>query len=148
VKELGNYPEGGPFARPPYGAQFRLSGTRFAINLVVCHIETAKDKRARAAEIAHLATVYSYFEKLTGNRGITILFAGGFGKEPEQELRPLLAMERGEVIAVKAGAVGAEILHDGGARMFASAALRTRIKEVGVGASTLHAVYIVLKTGK
>jgi hypothetical protein len=91
VKELGTYRETGQFVRPPYGAQFRLLGTPFAFNLVVSHVESETDHNARRAEIAHLRAVYLYFEKLTGNRGITILLAGGLGDAGEKELRTLVA---------------------------------------------------------
>lgn len=148
TKELGTYRETGQFVRPPYGAQFRLSGTRFAFNLVVCHVESEKDRKARAKEIAHLRAVHTYFEKLTGNRGITILLAGGLGDAEEQEFRSLVAAARGEVIAVKAGPSGAGSRHDGGGRVFASAALRPRIENAGISGTTLHPIYVVLKTGK
>ena len=140
IKELGTYHESGQFVRPPYGAQFRLSGTSFAVNLVVSHVESETDHGARRAEIAHLRAVYLYFEKLTGNRGITILLAGGLGDDEEQELRSLVAAARGEVIPVGR--------HGGGERMFASAALRPRIENAGISGSTLHPMYVVLKTGK
>ena len=140
VKELGTYHETGQFVRPPYGAQFRLSGTPFAFNLVVSHVESETDPKARGVEIARLRAVYLYFEKLTGNRGITILLAGGLGDAEEQELRSLVAAARGEVIAVGR--------HGGGERMFASAALRPRIENAGISGSTLHPMYVVLKTGK
>lgn len=140
VKELGTYHETGHFVRPPYGAQFRLSGTPFAFNLVVSHVESETDRKAREAEIAHLRAVYLYFEKLTGNRGITILLAGGLGDDEEQEFRSLVAAARGEVIAVGR--------NTGGERMFASAALRPRIENAGISGSTLHPMYVVLKTGK
>jgi hypothetical protein len=140
VKELGTYHETGHFVRPPYGAQFRLSGTPFAFNLVVSRVESEMDRKARGAEIAHLRAVYLYFEKLTGNRGITILLAGGLGDDEEQEFRSLVAAARGELIAVGRNA--------GGERMFASAALRPRIENAGISGSTLHPMYVVLKTGK
>jgi hypothetical protein len=66
VRDLGTYP-GKQFKQPPYGAQFRLAGTRFAFNLVAC----------QATENAGLSAVYRHFERLTGNRGMTILVAGG-----------------------------------------------------------------------
>lgn len=68
VKDLGTYP-GAQFSQPPYGAQFRLSGTRFAFNLVACHGETGKDD-------SRFSAAYRHFEQLTGNHGITILLAG------------------------------------------------------------------------
>jgi uncharacterized membrane protein len=84
--------------------------------------------------------VYLYFEKLTGNRGITILLAGGMGDDEEQEFRSLVAAARGEVISVGR--------HAGGERIFASAALRPRIENAGISGSNLHPMYVVLKTGK
>jgi hypothetical protein len=147
VKELGNYPGKGEFARIPYGAQFRLAGTRFALNLVICQIEVNKDQRARAMEIAHLAGVYRYFENLTGNHGITLLIAGGLGSERELASRSLAAA-RGDVVALRASSTGAKGLHDEEERMFASAALRARIEEAGIGSSTPNSSYVILKTGK
>jgi hypothetical protein len=40
IKDLGTYPGKGEFLHTPYAAQFRLAGTRFSVNLVLCHIET------------------------------------------------------------------------------------------------------------
>jgi hypothetical protein len=147
VKELGAYRRTGQFARPPFGAQFSLTGSGFLFNLIACHIASEQDKKARAAEIVHLVEVYRYFEKLTGNRGITIL-AGRFGDENEQAFKSLIALARGEVIAVKGKPSGTESPRYRVARMFASAALRPRIEEAGIGASTPHPVYVVLKSGE
>ena len=140
TKELGTYRETGQFARPPYGAQFRLLGTRFAFNLVVCHVETDKGHEAKAMEIAHLRAVYQYFEKLTGSHGITILLAGGLGDEDGKELKSFVAAARGELVLVGS--------HTGNQRVFASAALRPRIENAGISGSTLHPTYVVLRTGK
>jgi hypothetical protein len=147
IKELGTYPETVQFARPPYGAQFRFSGTRFAFNVVVCHIEAEGDQKTRMAEIAHLAAVHRYFERLTGNRGITILLAGGLGDDPEQAVRLLMAVTRGEVLAVKTNLTGTKGSHDGDEGMFASAALRPRIEEAGIGDSMPHPAYVILRIG-
>lgn len=147
VKELGAYRRTGQFARPPFGAQFRLSGSGFLFNLIACHIASEQGKKAGAAEIVHLVEVYRYFEKLTGNRGITIL-AGRFGEEHEQAFKSLIALAGGEVIAVKGKLSGTESPRYGVVHMFASAALRPRIEDAGIGASTLHPVYVVLKSGK
>ncbi len=146
VKELGTYPGKGEFARTPYGAQFRLSRTRFAFNIVVCHIEEEKGQKVRAAEISRLAAVYRYFENLTGNRGITLLLAGGLGDEREQASLSLVA--RGDVVALKANGARARDPDNEGERMFASTALRSRIRETGIGASSPHAAYVILATGK
>lgn len=147
IKELGTYPETAQFVRPPYGAQFRFSGTRFLFNLIVCHIESKGDQKTRMAEIAHLAAVHRYFERLTGNRGITILLAGGLGDDHEQAVRLLMAMTRGEVLAVKTTPSGTKGRHDGDEGMFASATLRPRIEEAGIGASMPHPAYVILKIG-
>jgi hypothetical protein len=138
VRELGAYARKGQFARPPVGAQFRLSGSRFLFNLIACPITSNKDRKAAAAEILHLVEVYRYFEKLTGNRGITIL-AGRFGNERAQAFKSLIAAAKGEVIAAKGG---------GNERMIASAALRPRIEDAGTGRTAPHPVYIVLRSGK
>jgi len=144
VRELGTYPGPSQFGRPPYGAQFRLAGSRFAFNLVVCHIDAEKGPKAGAAEIAHIVQVYRYYEKLTGNRGITIL-AGSFGEEAYPALP---AVARGEVIALEADSSGTDHLHDRREHMFASTALRPLIEEAGIGTSTPHPAYVVLRTGK
>jgi len=134
VKELGTYSGKSDFAQPPYGAQFRLAGSRFALNLVLCHVGQ-KDYRSRAAEIAGLSLVYRYFENLTGNHGITLLLAAGLGSDRERAARLL-------------GAGGDVVLLKTSDRIFASAALRPRIEKAGTDPSTPPAVYIVLRTGK
>ncbi|MGA2641579.1 MAG: hypothetical protein ABSG21_11840 [Spirochaetia bacterium] len=83
---------------------------------------------------------------MTGNRGITLLLAGGLSDERDLAFRSLLAW--GDVMALDANRAGAEGLHGEGDRMFASAALRSRIAEAGIGTSTPHTVYVILKTGK
>ena len=134
VKELGMYPAKKDFAQPPYGAQFRLAGNRFALNIVLCHVEQ-KDLKSRAAEIAGLSSVYRYFENLTGNRGITLLLAAGLGDDREKAAQLLMARE--DVMLLKASG-----------RVFASAALRWRIEKAGIGASTPPTAYVILRTGK
>lgn len=65
ARELGTYHGESRFAQPPYGVQFRVPSTGLVFNLVGCRISTG--------EAGGLADVTRYFEKLTGNRGITIL---------------------------------------------------------------------------
>jgi len=111
VKELGTYRGPGRFPRPPYGVQFRLSHSRFAFNLVAC--------RVAAGETAGLADVSRWFEKLTGDRGITILaarFEGG--QDPS----------RGQ--------------------LFPGAAFRSRLGRSGVEVSLPHLAFLTLKAGQ
>jgi hypothetical protein len=68
------------------------------------------------AETSLLASVHRYYEELTGNHGITLLLISGQGSR-----------SRGE-------------------RLFASPALRPRIREAGVVSSTLHPAWVVLNT--
>jgi hypothetical protein len=145
VKDLGAYRGKGKFLHTPYAAQFRLVGTRFAVNLVLCHIETTKDHKVKAAEIAQLADVYRYYENLTGNRGITLLLSGGLSDVPEQASESL--MPQGQMVSLRTNLTAAERLHDQGQRMFASVALRSLIEESGLGESAPHAAYVILKTG-
>ena len=63
VKDLGTFLSSGASLHAPYAAQFRVVGTRFRVNLVICQAGTA----------AGMAEVQRYYENLTGNRGITIL---------------------------------------------------------------------------
>jgi hypothetical protein len=146
VKDLGTYPGKGEFLHAPYAAQFRLARTRFAVNLVLCHIETNKDRKFEAAEIARLAGVYRYFENLTGNRGITLLLAGGLSDVPEQTSESLIP--QGEMVSLRTNLTATEGPHDQGQRMFASVTLRSLIEESGFGASTPPVAYVILKTGK
>ncbi len=146
VKDLGTYPGEGEFLHIPYGAQFRLVGTRFAVNLVLCHVETSKDRKFKAAEIARLADVYRYFENLTGNREITLLLSGGLSDVPEKASESLIP--HGEMVSLRTDLTATERPHDQGQRMFASAALRSLIEESGFGASAPPVAYVVLKTGK
>jgi hypothetical protein len=104
LRDLGTYPGKSQRGRPPYGAQFRLPGTRFAFNLVVCSVE----------EASLLGSVHRYYEQLTGNRGITlVLNAAGHDARPAD-------------------------------RLFASPALKPRIKESGVLSTALHPAYVIL----
>jgi len=146
VKDLGTYPGKGEFLHAPYAAQFRLAGTRFSVNLVLCHIETNNDRKFKVAEIAHLADVYRYFETLTGNRGITLLLAGGLSDVSEQASQSLIPQQ--EIVSLHTNLTATKGPHDQGQRMFASVALRSLIEESGFGASTPPHAYVILKTGK
>ena len=144
VKDLGIYPGRDEFVHTPYAAQFRLAGTRFSMNLVLCHVETGKDGKPNPAEISHLADVYRYFEKLTGHRGITLLLSGGLGGI--QELASGVRVPQREMVALRSDLKAAGGRHDQGQRMFASAGLGPLIEESGFGASTPPVAYVVLKT--
>jgi hypothetical protein len=146
VKDLGAYPGKGEFLRTPYAAQFRLVGTRFAVNLVLCHIAAKKDNRLRAAEIARLAEVYRYYENLTGNHGITLLLAGGLSDVTEQASESLIP--QGEMVTLHTNLKATEGSHEKGRRMFASAALRPLIEESGLGTSAPQVAYVVLNARK
>jgi hypothetical protein len=146
VQDLGTYPETGEFLHTPYAAQFRLVGTRFLVNLVLCHVEVDKDLGSRAAAIGRLAHVYRHFENLTGNRGITLLLAGGLHDMTEQAFESLLP--QGEMVPLRTNLAAAESHHDQGQRMFASAGLRVLIEESGFGASTPPFAYVTLGAGK
>jgi hypothetical protein len=140
-RELGAYPRIVQFAHPPYGVQFKLAGSRFAFNLVLCRVAPEQDRAARASELGHLAEVYRYFEKLTGNRGITIL-AGRFGSDHEQASRTFLSAGGEDIIAVRAKTGWSD------GRIFASSALRPWIREAGVDTSSIHPFYLTLETAK
>jgi hypothetical protein len=146
VKDLGTYQGKGEFLHTPYAAQFRLTGTRFSVNLVLCHIETDRDHKFKAVEVASLADVYRYFENLTGNRGITILLSGGLSDVPERTSDSLIP--QGEIVSLRTNLTATEGPHDQGQRMFASVALRSLIEESGFGASAPPVAYVILKTDK
>ena len=146
VQDLGTYPEKGEFLHTPYAAQFRRAGTRFLVNLVLCHIEVDKDRSSRAAAIDRLARVHRYFESLTGNRGITLLLVGGLNDVPEQASESLIP--QGEMVPLRTNLAAAEVRHDQGQRMFASAGLRPLIEESGFGASTPPVAYVTLGASK
>jgi hypothetical protein len=146
VRDLGTYPEMGEFLHAPYAAQFRLVGTRFLVNLVLCHIEVDKDRSPRAAAIGRLAHVHRYFENLTGNRGITLLVAGGLNDVPAQASESLVP--QGEMVPLRTNLAPAESRHDQGQRIFASIGLRDLIEESGIGASAPPVTYVTLGTGK
>ncbi len=121
VKELGTYRGPGRFPRPPYGVlaervlaygvQFRLARSRFAFNLVAC--------RVAAGDTARLAEVSRWFEKLTGNRGITILAARfEAGQDPA----------RGQ--------------------LFPGTAFRSRLGRSGVESALPHLAYLTLRGGQ
>jgi hypothetical protein len=142
VKNLGAYPGKNEFVHAPFAAQFRLVGTRFAVNLVLCHVEAGRDHGPGGAETSRLADVYRYFEKLTGNRRITLLMVGGLDGVPGQAAE----VGRGEMVSLRTGRA-AQDPRAQGQQVFASDALRPRVKESGVGESTPRVAYIVLKTG-
>ncbi len=145
VKDLGTYTGKSEFPHVPYAAQFRLAGTRFRVNLVLCQVEGGKDSGLTAAEAARLADVYRYFENLTGNRGITLLLAGGLG---ETSGPATTVVPQGEMVPLRAdhGAAGSPYAR--GQRMFASAALQPLIEESGFGATTPAVAYVTLGAGK
>ena len=145
VRELGTYPDKAQFARSPYGAQFRLSGTRFLFNIVICHIAAGTDQEPSTDEIANLASVYRYFEKISGDRGMTVLLAGGIENRYAQEIRSLLEGARSALVALDENLSGTGSLHDRKQRFFASAALYPRIEEVKMDDSTLPSAGFVLK---
>jgi hypothetical protein len=146
VQDLGTYPETGAFLHTPYAAQFRLVGTRFLVNLVLCHIEVDKDRSSSAAAIARLERVHRYFENLTGNRGVTLLLAGGLNNVPERATESLIP--QGEMVPLRSNLAAAEGPYDQGQRMFASAGLRVLIEESGFGASLPPVAYVTLGAGK
>jgi len=146
VKDLGTYVGKGEFLYAPYAAQFRLVGTRFRVNLVLCHMEPGRDPRIKAAEIALLADIHRYFENLTGNRGITLLLAGGLSDLPGQASEPLIL--QGEMVPLRASLTAAEGPRDHGQRMFASAQLRLLIEKSGFGATTPPVAYVTLGAGE
>jgi hypothetical protein len=138
VKELGSYPRRGQFARPPYGVQFRLAGTRFAFNLVICRVEPADKAADERSEIRHLGDVYVYFERLTGNRGITLL-AGRFGTASRGAFAPLVKAG-GEEVKGSRATLNAE------RRMFAGSALRPRLTQAEIAATALRPLFVVVNT--
>lgn len=156
---LGPYPGTGEFSRPPYGANFKVKGSPFSFNLVACHIDSSRGARARAAEVDRLGEVYKYFEKLTGNRGMTIL-AGDFGEERMPSFRALMALGGQQVIPNKATTMGKNGLERDEDHIFVSPALRPRIEKADVlywtrdfegSRSTVSShfpVYLVLKAGR
>jgi hypothetical protein len=146
VKDLGTYPEPGEFFYTPYAAQFRLVGTRFLVNLVLCHIEADKDRSSRTADVGRLSRVYRYFENLTGNRGITLLLTGGLKDDLWQASESLAP--RAEMVPLRANLAAAEGRHDHGQRMFASAGLQVLVEESGLGASSPPVAYVTLGGGK
>ena len=142
VKILGAYPPPGDFNRPPFGVQFRLKGTRFAFNLIACHVIDYNSERIRMAEIGRLGEVYRYYEKMTGNRGITII-AGDFNDERAKSFTALLGQGGNNVIPVKTA---------GNDHMFVSAALKPRVQKADISfgpktGSSHFPVYVVLKAG-
>jgi len=154
---LGPYRGDGQFVRPPYGANFKVKGTGLAFNLVACHVDPGLGPRARAAEIDQLGDVYKYFEKLTGNRGMTII-AGDFGEERSPAFRALTAQAGQQVLPAKATTMsGSGRAED---RIFVSPALRPMVEKADVfywtrdwnafrsSVSDHFPVYLVLKAGR
>ncbi|MGO9411967.1 MAG: hypothetical protein ACLQCB_14615 [Spirochaetia bacterium] len=156
---LGPFPGEAQFSRPPYGANFKVKGSPFSFNLIACHIDASKGSRARDAEIDRLGAVYRYFEKLTGNRGITIM-AGDFAEERIHAFHSLTEEGSEQVLPLKATAMG----NNGPARsddhIFVSPGLRSRVlkadvlywtRDWGGSRSTVSdhfPVYLVLKAGR
>ncbi len=158
-KLLGAYQGVGQFSRPPFGANFKVKGSPFSFNLVACHIDSENGERARAAEIDRLGDVYRYFEKLTGNRGMTIM-AGDFGEDRIPSFRSLLALGGQQVLPRKATTMGKNGLDRDYDHIFVSPALRPRIAKADVlywtndfegtrdTVSNHFPVYLVLKAGR
>ena len=158
-KMLGEYPGAGQFSRPPCGANFRVKGSPFSFNLVACHIDSAQGAGARNAEIDRLGDVYRYFEKLTGNHGMTIM-AGDFGEDRIPSFRSLLALGGQQVLPDKATTMGRNGLGRDEDHIFVSAALRPRVQKADVlywtrdfegsraTVSNHFPVYLVLKAGR
>jgi len=157
-KMLGEYPGAGQFSRPPCGANFKVKGSPFSFNLVACHIDSSRGAAAQRAEIDHLGDVYRYFEKLTGNRGMTIM-AGDFGEERIPPFHSLLALGGQQVLPNKATTMGRNGLERDEDHIFVSSALRPRIQKAdvlywtrdfagsGATVSRHFPVYLVLKAG-
>ncbi|HVP18110.1 MAG TPA: hypothetical protein VMU36_03880 [Spirochaetia bacterium] len=158
-KLLGGYPGEGLFSRPPFGANFKVKGSPFSFNLVACHIDSESGAQSRSGQIDRLGDVYRYFEKMTGNRGITIM-AGDFGEERIPNFRSLTALGGQEVLPRKAttmGKSGPDREYD---HIFVSPALRPRVAKADVlywtrdfegtrsTVSTHFPVYLVLKAGR
>lgn len=157
-KLLGAYPGEGLFSRPPYGANFRVKGSPFSFNLIACHIDSEKGAQARKAEIDRLGEVYTFFEKMTGNRGITIM-AGDFAEECIPSFRSLIALGGQQVVPSKATTLGKNGPDREYDHIFVSPALRPRVAGADVlywtrdfegtrsTVSTHFPVYLVLKAG-
>jgi endonuclease/exonuclease/phosphatase family metal-dependent hydrolase len=156
---LGPYTGDGSFVRPPYGANFKVKGSSLVFNLVACHIDSDLGPRARAAEIDRLGDVYKYFEKLTGNRGMTIM-AGDFGEERMRAFRSLTALSAQQVLPAKATTMGAGGPYRAEDHIFVSPALRPMIEKADVlywtrdwsasrrSVSDHFPIYLVLKAGR
>jgi hypothetical protein len=144
VKELGLYPRAEQFAQPPYGAQFRVMGSKLTFNLIACHIRLEKDGHPGTDEITHLTEVYRHFENMTGNRGITVL-AGLFGERSEKVLQAISRVEGDSMIAVNQTLPGGENTGSGGRNLFVSTMFRCHVQKAGIGDSALHPAHIVLR---
>ena len=158
VRMLGAYPDRHEFFRPPYGAQFRARGSELTFTLVACHIVYGKSEHVRVEEIGHLGEVYSYFEKLTGGQGTTII-AGDFNEERSSDFQALLDLDDREVIPDKGSTIGARGPDHAYDHMFLPSALRRREVSADVDywtadfagsrklVSDHFPVYLVLRTG-
>jgi hypothetical protein len=156
---LGPYRGEGQFSRPPYGANFKVKGSPFTFNLIACHIDSRKGPRGRAAEIELLGDVYTYFEQLTGNRGMTIM-AGDFSDEHIRAFRSLTALGSQQVLPSKATTIRSSALGRDEDHIFVSQALRPRVEKADVfywtrdldsavsSVSDHFPVYLVLRAGR
>jgi deoxyribonuclease-1-like protein len=159
VRALGIYPTAHEFFRPPYGAQFRCKGSDLTFNLVACHIVYGKSERERLAEIRHLSEVYSYFEGVTGNQGITMI-VGDFNEDKSQAFQSLYDLNDQEVIPAEGTTIGSRGPDHAYDHIFLPRLLRDLEIDAGVDywttayASTRTTVsdhfpvYVVLKTVK
>ncbi len=129
VSMLGEYPVRGKFARPPLAAQFKVKGARLLFNLVACWIDDRG--QGQRAEIDRLADVYRYFEKLTGNRGVTII-AGDFNDERMNDFRALRALGSMEIVPSKPTALGARDPDRDYDHIFVNEALRSHVQGADV----------------
>jgi endonuclease/exonuclease/phosphatase family metal-dependent hydrolase len=131
VKRLGAFPARRRFLRPPYGVQFRLKETGFTFNLVAVHIVYGTRESARVAEINHLGEVHRYFERITGNAGMTII-AGDFNEERIKDFESLIDLGDSDVVPVKGTTIGMRGPGHGYDHIFVSSRLRSLVKSADV----------------
>jgi len=132
VQVLGYYSdERNAFMRPPFAVQFRVKSTGFVFNLVIAHIIYGDSPKVRLAEINHLGEVYSYFEGLTGNQGITLI-AGDFNEESLAAFKSLINFGMSELGTVKKSTLGKTGAANDYDHMFASKNLIPMIVESDV----------------
>jgi endonuclease/exonuclease/phosphatase family metal-dependent hydrolase len=130
-RDLGEYPTPHEFFRPPYALQFRVKSTGFTFSLVACHIVYGKSEKERRAEINHLEEVYTYFEGLSENKGITII-AGDFNEDKSADFGSLTSHGDSDVIPVEGttmGTHGPDHFYD---HMFIPSTLRSRVEKANV----------------